>query len=623
MDDTRLGNSYRERVNEKTIQAGFLNIDDDQATIQQCDWYSISRNILDNAQIRYRDNNKMALWNRQYQPIYIKLHGDIITECSLEPKDNFQEGIFVITGFMPINRDQSEKEAKDEFVFIPNSRTDIYTIPADMLDRFHDDDQLTQWQRQAFPRNQPANGNRKRDGWLLPHLQPVFFITDDIGEVEFFGRAQMFRLPYAQSPFDLIPEHLRTGGKGMPWVDMAEAMFGFVRQKKLASDHVQVYAGRLRFSHAHLEDADISADKLWLIPPQMPPLKPNILGSPKPTTIQHYLVQDQALFKDQSRSTNHGDIIQNYSDGVPNTIIRGHKQYWHHGMRKVDDLRYQPHPSKKVNETQFTAMRPVQSGVAFTFTISFENLSDAELGALLWTLRIADDERYRLKLGMGKPFGMGAIKIDHTIQLTNRVKRYQELFDTTTWISAASAITPEQIQTCVESFSKNVLDHSGERDNGYTAISEIPRIQHFLALLEWHDRFPDQEVFNGRDRQIDSVSWVEVVRYLEIERHTSKWSVGDKANEYIRRPVLPTPLGVLKRETPNVEQADNYQLKADELRGTITFAIKNKGTMSIKLDTQGEITCPIPAELAQEVTRNKRVIVRCLDNETYEVLKIL
>ena len=55
--------------------------------------------------------------------------------------------------------------------------------------------------------------------------------------------------------------------------------------------------------------------------------------------------------------------------------------------------------------------RPVRAGVSFSFDIRFENLSTVELGAVLWVLRIAADERYRLKLGMGKPLGLGAVHI--------------------------------------------------------------------------------------------------------------------------------------------------------------------------------------------------------------------
>ena len=267
-------------------------------------------------------------------------------------------------------------------------------------------------------------------------------------------------------------------------------------------------------------------------------------------------------------------------------------------------------------------MKPVKAGVAFSFTIAFENLSNAELGALLWMLRIAEDETYRLKLGMGKPFGLGAITLEHTITLDDRTLRYQQLFDDATWQYGSSAIMPEQIQTCVESFTNHVLNHSGEGDNGYRTISLIPRIQHFLAMLEWRPE---------RFAQTEPRPWPEVVRYLEIERGADlAWSVGETVkphdatiNEYRLRPVLPTPLGVLGKNLTPAPPAPLRPLKAgQDVWGKVVERIGRR-TWQIKLDNRGEIiTAQAPAQFDTQMREHKRVMVRITRNDVHDIRRV-
>lgn len=96
--------------------------------------------------------------------------------------------------------------------------------------------------------------------------------------------------------------------------------------------------------------------------------------------------------------------LADYTD--PQAAIRGHKLYWHKGEVTLGDIESQG----KAKDAVLTRIRPLRAGVEFRFRIRFDNLSDVELGALLWTLQIAADDRYRLKLGMGKPLGLGANK---------------------------------------------------------------------------------------------------------------------------------------------------------------------------------------------------------------------
>src|SRR5262249_32574431 len=130
------------------------------------------------------------------------------------------------------------------------------------------------------------------------------------------------------------------------------------------------------------------------------PIAPPILATPKPTAFQHYLVQTSDI----------KDTLKHYGNGTPHeTVIRGHKLYWHRGKVKTEDISTEPDEKSK----QHTQFKPVKPEVNFEFKIYFENLSNEELGALCWILRLQgeSEKTYLHKLGMGKAFGMGAVEL--------------------------------------------------------------------------------------------------------------------------------------------------------------------------------------------------------------------
>src|SRR5690606_18487485 len=104
-----------------------------------------------------------------------------------------------------------------------------------------------------------------------------------------------------------------------------------------------------------------------------PPIVPQVLLAPKPTTFQHYLTQDGAKGKDQ---------LTTYIDG-DHTTIRGHKLYWHRWDNGSDvsqvkegsnhDSLLQDLRRASPEDTQHTIIRPVKAGVTFAGRIRFEN----------------------------------------------------------------------------------------------------------------------------------------------------------------------------------------------------------------------------------------------------------
>lgn len=350
---------------------------------------------------------------------------------------------------------------------------------------------------------------------VLKNGRPIFYCEPPAGEseVHFFGHSPNFRIPYwpdkvqrAATPADFVPLKTRRGldDKDQPPVtDIAEAIFGHVSRNS-NDDPRKPIAGRVFISDATFQH---DQGNPWL-DESGAPIVPMILSSPKPTTFQHYLVQTSS----QQRELKHYA-----STPESETVIRGHKLYWHQAAvdkEKIEDTEFLQKPEQEqIKDTQHTQFKPVKPHTKFDFTIHFENLSQIELGSLLWVLRIAADKDYRLKLGMGKPLGMGAVQITSTVHLSDRVTRYATLFDDDTWATGESQMSEQQQEECITTFEAYVLKHSCEKTS---RLKDTLRMQCLLELLKW----PGPSVSE--------------TRYMQIEPQ----------NEYRNRPVLPSPLQV-------------------------------------------------------------------------------
>lgn len=383
----------------------------------------------------------------------------------------------------------------EAIIFAPDAGK---TTPAQWLPLNYKNDEGEDIDVDRLYRDQVTDAQRGllgRDG-ALRDMQPVFYLLDDKGRVVIFGHTQMLRLPYKHSPLRLVPGELQSEGKDD--IDLAEAIFGTVRKDKDRQN--KSFAGRVSFSDGHYLSN--------LADPFERDIKPKVLSGPKPTTFQHYLAQPLPNEKEQ---------LQHYDDR--NAQIRGDKLYWHRGRIGIGDVEERD-SAKLKHATQYTTIRAVKAGAQFKFTLRFENLRLEELGALAWVLRIAGDPKYRLKLGMGKPHGMGAIGVSSALHLTDRAARYTKLMDDSgQW---AQGWQDEAAAGCVfadaiTKFERFVAE-SPEKFAGQLRIVE------FLTMLRWDAPDPAR------------------TRYMEIERRDKD---ARKINEYRTRPVLPNPMFVM------------------------------------------------------------------------------
>ncbi len=394
-----------------------------------------------------------------------------------------------------------------EFVFLTSEAKGAIQISDEKWERFHDDDQITPWQECAFPKRQPRGSHRPQDGHLRDG-EPVFFLADasHVGPnnpqgLVFFGRAQMFRFPYDETPASLVPESLRVAG-----LDLAEAMFGCVPQRRHEPKQTQQKQQQAIKGRVFFEDCVVTEPGQWLAPEMVP----QILGSPKVTAYQQYLTQNGKADARQHTTYIKGDT----------TTIRGHKLYWHRWdeSRKLDQVKNQ---NSKVSRTQTTLIQPVAETNAvgqptiFSGRIRFENLTDIELGALLSTLNLPEECAH--KIGMGKPLGLGSIRVTATLQLVDHTSRYQSWGNT--------GVTDNDGSKFIAAFTAAIEQHATKsnepRVSTQTGLRRIARLDALFLMLQFAAR-PDRVLTD----------------YLSLQ-------------QFRARPVLPTPHNVSGQSQPD------------------------------------------------------------------------
>ena len=119
-----------------------------------------------------------------------------------------------------------------------------------------------------------------------------------------------------------------------------------------------------------------------------------ILASPKPPSPALYF-------------GNHGYLEKRRLD-LGEHEPQGRKVYLHHREAEVENRCYE---TGEPNEQRKLKMRvqPLKTGTPFLFHLDFTNLTAEEVGWLLYAVRPAP--KFRHKLGMGKPLGLGRAEI--------------------------------------------------------------------------------------------------------------------------------------------------------------------------------------------------------------------
>lgn len=241
---------------------------------------------------------------------------------------------------------------------------------------------------------------------------PVFYLLEGQTRLRSFGLAQMFKLAYNHSPKELNDAYLKQADTHSEQPDFAELVFGHIRKETEESSTVSGLKGRVTIETAVSEDAKEESSF------------PAILGSPKASYYPSYVRQHTN--KDGRVSGNY----KTYMDG--DAQIAGWKRYQQKPFAKPK----KPTP-EQANVT--VTLTPLRQGATFRTRMFVHNLLPEELGGLLWCLDFGGRKECRHQMGMGRPFGMGAVQLH-----IDKCKLKE--------VVSGTALTPDAIQEARDAF---------------------------------------------------------------------------------------------------------------------------------------------------------------------------
>lgn len=433
-----------------------------------------------------------------FEPLYYHLKGiKNIDALSEKPVDGYEKGTLITTGFMNKKRafyviPDMVNVTKDKWIRISDAEADSFkrdyegrknqfsAAVGGGIDRISRE-KLIKKAKRFF--DLPQEGE----------IKPVFYVyvtsESNNGKEQkgqwCFGFTPHLRLFYDKEIHDGLSAEQRDNS-----LDYCKSLFGFTTDK-------ESYRSRLSFRDAVIDDKTISENGGRSV----------TLGEPKPTSYLDYLKGT-----DEKAATYRGDFS-----------LRGMKQYWLHEKPVNTDIGYKKNVSSDIY--------PYPEGSSFTGRIRFTNLSEEELGMLLWSLLLEKDSQQNI--GKGKPYGYGRISISlKNLNIMNPDALYN---------SDSLCLNPYEDQ------SDRYYGYIGKAKQSMTKfigddVMRYAPIYNFLRMKSAR-KFPDE------DR----------IRYMSIQNH-----------EYQNRwKMLPTIEDILdkksKRDTPSYSQNrsgkgnDNYR----------------------------------------------------------------
>lgn len=222
---------------------------------------------------------------------------------------------------------------------------------------------------------------------------PVFFLLDQDKqqEIRAFGLAMMFRLAY-----DHDTHHALSNSQpdfGAERLDLAEAIFGRVREPSkpaagTKAEKTQALAGRVSIGQGNLQGPPRWGNEVRWIP-----------GAPKASYYPNYIAQNT-----DAEGRLQGGGYKTLMD--KDAQLAGWKRY-----RPQTPIANPPIPPSVKSQDVFAVFKPLAAGTRFVSEVRVHNLAAHELGAILWAIRLGNDEAAVHLLGGAKPIGYGQVRL--------------------------------------------------------------------------------------------------------------------------------------------------------------------------------------------------------------------
>jgi CRISPR-associated protein (TIGR03986 family) len=375
-------------------------------------------------------NNKV---NNKYKSFYMQISYDLKDNSQVigisKPGDRKYEGYVISSNQIGDKKTiyiVPEIDKSDNAVIIPISESDIKSFKVD----YENKKNLKNIKEAGDYYKLPKEGEEK----------PVFYIYDNQGNL-CFGFTPYLRVFYNHSIKEGMPEAHKKNDENDLILDFTNSILGFTSDK-------YSFKSRVAFENLILESDEKINRKEYS----------GVLGSPKASSYREYIKQ-----KPESETTYNTDGFE----------IRGIKQYW---------LRNQTVELSKGNgnENVMSKLRPIGKGNVFTGKVRYKNLTDVELGLLLWSLSLEPD--CFQNIGMGKAYGLGKINVKLSqIKEQSLSSMYNGIWTADPYNIVSHDEQKHFIEKCKEFILKSYNESSNNK-NPKKNITDISSIQAFVMM---------------------------------------------------------------------------------------------------------------------------------------------
>ncbi|MEH2384078.1 MAG: TIGR03986 family CRISPR-associated RAMP protein [Nostoc sp.] len=454
--------------------------------------YQKSSNLRDKGEsreaVRYDDSNELPQYGDE---VWVRLNKGIVTrirkwDATYPGEGEWLKGWVLVTG-TNINGKKYERvfvERNDNETIIITD--DIKSLWRELINNYqetHAKDLDNRRKNNQTPQDY-LGGTPGKTGWsrhiyeaseLELEEGTLCYIELKNNKVTALFPVSISRRLYNVSPDELLDSNLKPSTK-INSLSPADRVFGWVNQDGQGS-----YKGNLRVNSVEC-NSDASVESFG---DNGFPLA--ILGEPKPQQARFYIAKD-------NKGTPLDKGISKEDTYQSSYALRGRKVYPHHSnlpaqywKNPVDDRTQKPQeehfqeyrrPKKNNIEQRDDQNRSIKAWVkpntSFSFNVDVTNLSDVELGALLWLLSLP--ENYSNRLGGGKPLGFGSIKLAINWDKTDLRKgeHWREFYSYLTSIPNSS---PKEAETSIKLFKDTVTEVYGKGKS----FEEVRFIQAFCC----------------------------------------------------------------------------------------------------------------------------------------------
>lgn len=274
------------------------------------------------------------------------------------------------------------------------------------------------------------------------YIIPCFYKAEG-SRAAHFGAGPYYRIPYKKTIGEHVPDEIKNTA-----VDFTSAVFG----------NKEHWASRVFFEDSFLAEEQKAEfyDEAFA----------KALMEPKPTSFQFYLNTENGKAAHWNQNTN----------------IRGYKFYWH---RKTDWADRSVYTEDNIHNR----MSPLKEGHKFSGRIRFKNLDGVELGALARVLSICNEKDTCFKLGMGKPIGMGSVRVTAQLNLQDD-DYYKNLFDDNGFAKAKPADAQQFIQAFKSYIDSRLSANKEYKQNYQDRIKAMMRIFNtkYMKNSDWNEQ---------------------------------------------------------------------------------------------------------------------------------------